>query len=220
MSPAAQKLIVKILKRNGILTENSFNKHSETIWTCTDDAWETWKYHKKWQFQFQKVDTEYLDKAQRGFLKIDDLWASFGGFSLFAALHSVRLWSNQQGFCSITLRDFYCYAADTYDFIGDWQYLGHWKKNNVLVSKLEAGVNEVYHNRNNHPSSSNIKSISTSTTHDLGEMYEFYFCVRNEHYNRDRERHGNGGEMIIWTGPTAYSLAEKEFTFHLGIGEF
>ena len=42
-------------------------------------------------------------------------------------------------------------------------------------------------------------------------------CLRL--YNRYRERHGKGGEMIVWTGPTTYPLAEQEFTFHIGIGE-
>jgi hypothetical protein len=217
MSPAAQRLIVNILKRNGVLTENSFNVHREKNWTCSDDAWETWKYHRQWQFQRQAIDIGYLEKAQRGFSKIDDLWAAFGGFSLFAALHSVRLYSPMQGYCSITLRDFYCYAADTYDFIDDWQYLGHWNKNGVQVSKWEAGMSEKFHNRDNTPAPEN--NISR-TMHQLGEMYDLYFCVRNEHYNRYRERHGKGGDMIVWTGPTTYPLAEQEFTFHIGLGEF
>lgn len=208
LSPNAKAAIIRKLKESGKLTEKVFQRgfgadFSSDRSLITKNRRE---FHEKWQFQVIPVDIAVHQQAARYMAGSDDLWAAFGGFSLYAALGDVTLYSPSKGWCAITLDNFVCYAIDTYEFIGDNQYLGHWNKNDIKVVPA-AVVND---------STNNVSPpVIRKSSAELKKLYELYFCVRNEHFNQYRKMFGKGGDMLVWTKPALYKLGGEDFTFYV-----
>lgn len=207
MLPPSRNVLTKILNREGAFNGNPFKrgikqKFKANMSLINSDRRE---YHKRFQFQRVEVDTGVQDQANIYFSGSDDLWASFGGFSFYAGICDVTLYGISDEVCAVTLENFITYAIDSYDFIDDGQYLGHWNKHDVKV------VAKSMLQQTNMPSPAPVRKSRL----DLQSMYNLFFCVKNGHFNKYRKKFGKGGDMFVWTQPALYSLGGQEFTFYV-----
>ncbi|TQV62097.1 MAG: hypothetical protein FNT15_07940 [Sulfurovum sp.] len=209
---SAIRNIVKILLRDGILTDSSFKQGVYSRYETPNDM-RMWNYHRKFQFQFESIDQELDQTKFANIDNMDDLWASFGGFSLYAGIKNIEIYAPTNDYCEITIPNFKCYGADSYEFSGDNQYLGHWNKKGLRTKSADAGIAIFNQNGNNTNDPSFMHTLGYARFQDA---YDVYFCVRNEHYNRYREKYGKGGEMIVWTQPNIIPI--KNFIFRITKG--
>lgn len=139
-------------------------------------------YHRQWQFQRAPIDVDQSEKAEAFAFGIDDLFATFGGFNLNAAVDQIEVKPLQDGGILVSIQKIAIYARDTYDFIEPSQYLGHWNKDDMTTVPLHHAAD-----------------AADYPVIPVGNPKSIFFCVRNRHYQQWRKKYGKGGDMLIFT---------------------
>ncbi|GAA0315829.1 DUF6402 family protein [Psychrobacter aestuarii] len=165
------------------------------------------KFHKKYQFQFYTIDKGIISQTNTYIsnnYEIDDLWATFGSFAIYAAIGDYTIIPETNGY-RVIIDSFICYAIDSYDFIikggNPDDYLGHWNKENfdfnVLIKDKENNINTHRHSR-------------------TGEYYSTFipekilYPVFNRHYQEYRKLYNKGQDMVVWTEITEITMRNME----------
>lgn len=195
------------------------------------------RFHIDWQIQFQAISTaNTLDG-----LYMTDLTGTLGNFNIYAAIGIVEV-STQKFFrydnkektktycidATATITHVYAYLKDNYSFNdkndGNSQYLGHWNKNNMILS-YTATVSDLVDGKKIHTRMGSDPITDTKINWDYipgkaidkpvdkrtGVVRKFiekdvYWPVYNRTYNEWREKHNRGGDFMIYSKPQLYKL--------------
>ncbi|NYH20185.1 hypothetical protein GGD41_007413 [Paraburkholderia bryophila] len=195
------------------------------------------RFHMDWQFQIVNVSS-YDTLTSR--LGMTDLTATLANFGIYAAIghveaHEDRYYKYNRGektrtYCmdaQIKVTHIYVYVKDNYSFNdldGNSQYLGHWNKRGVILTK-GALVSELVNGRKFHTRFGNSPETETNfnwkylfdrpldkpvdkRTGLIGKFMErdVYWPVYNSTYNRWREKHNRGGDFMIYSKPRYIKL--------------
>lgn len=230
LTERGKKRVIQTLIDNHKLKENSFQKgYVEDHSTASNirNVADCKQLHKYWQTQYKGFDTDEISKVPHFFKAkaqaMDDLWAAFAGCSTYAALGDFSLVGQAGDYCLVTIESFYFYFIDTYEFIGDEQYLGHWNKNGVIVDASYINQNPFSTNENRVEGTDSRRHPVFLNKNEYFKASELYFCVRNAHFNQYRKKYGKGGDMIVWSKPhkikldipkkyTTFAISKREFT--------
>ncbi len=151
-------------------------------------------FHKNWQFQLVRIDTSFNDLMERYLAGPDDLYAALGGFEMAAAIAEVTVTPMSSNNYLVTIPRIVIYARDTYDFNDDKggsQYLGHWNHHDLDIS-LGAYLD-------NYDDSPLVHYSGDKPTKE-----NTYFCVRNKHFRKWREKYGKGGDMLVFSNGQSF----------------
>ncbi len=187
-SPKARLELLKSIKR-----ANLFTNQNETFGDLSKPP--IWQ-HKRWQFNYFKVDVDPDDRFFVYMGELDDLFGALAGFGVYvAAAGTVTPITKEVGAgkerkvlltgYEVTIPQVLVYARDTYDFIGD-QYLGHWSKTGP---KVEA----------DYFTADKFERLKPSDYQLYYEDGEIKFPVGNWNFNDYRARHKKGGDLLIFT---------------------
>lgn len=195
------------------------------------------QFHIDWQIQFQAISTfNTLDGRS-----LTDLTATLGSFNIYAAIGVVEVAvekfyryddkARTKTFCAdatAAITSIYTYLKDNYSFNdkndGNSQYLGHWNKNDMILS-YPAIVSELVDDKKIHTNMGSTPITETKINWDYlpggqidkpvdkrtGVVRKFmekdvYWPVYNSSYNEWREKHGRGGDFMIYSRPTIHKL--------------
>ncbi|WP_234193539.1 DUF6402 family protein [Pseudacidovorax sp. NFM-22] len=152
-------------------------------------------YHKKFQFQFASVNAtwgqriaSFLDRSLVADGVPDDLTGALGSFNLYAA---VKFASFQLYPASAVLHEVFVYVRDPYEF-SDEQYLGHWNSEHVAV----VPAHQVAGGWLKYP-------VVQGNPHAKDAVL---YPVTNADYRAWRQKHGRGGDFLIYTKPLSVRL--------------
>lgn len=195
------------------------------------------QFHTDWQIQFQAISTiNTLDGSS-----LTDLTATLGSFNIYAAIGVVEVTvekfykyddkARTKTFCAdatASITSLYTYLKDNYSFNdkndGNSQYLGHWNKNDTILS-YPAIVSELVDGKKIHTHMGNTPITETRFNWDYlpggqidkpvdkrtGMVRKFmekdvYWPVYNSSYNEWREKHSRGGDFMIYSTPKIHKL--------------
>ncbi|MBX8469981.1 hypothetical protein K5E37_13100 [Pseudomonas sp. RIT778] len=129
---------------------------------------------------------------------LDDVYGALGTFVVKVAATRFRTIQNDHGFPAIEIEQVGLYVRDTYDFLnaGDDQLLGYWSPEGVI----RPGP---------------IDYFTEPAVIEKGGVD--YYKVTNGHFNKYRQLHGKGGDMMIYTTVKFYDVS---FMIHLGPIDF
>jgi len=146
------------------------------------------------QFNLRPVSTSKWDQATD---ELDDVYGALGGFAIKLAATKITTVAQKGAQSTIFIDEIGMYLRDTYDFNnkGGDQFLGYWNYDGVLYSRVATGTGVV---------------ASAKTIYWLDGKY---FRVTNNSYNEWREKHGKGGDFLIFS--TVRKLPVK-IEIHIG----
>ncbi|WP_454726061.1 MULTISPECIES: DUF6402 family protein [Cupriavidus] len=178
------------------------------------DAWEACHgdfslYHKSFQFQFNRVDSDNKGKFLM-FVKgsifpngvlMDDLYGSLGAFSFYAALDGFYYDRISRTRTRLIVKEVSVYMKDVFTFhdrtdktlgvIGSGtQYLGHWNKTGFIIVPADTVAGEV---------SKADWVMSPVARWGILSQDMVYHPVRNKDYRDWQLRHGQGGDLILFS---------------------
>jgi hypothetical protein len=132
---AIQGIIKKNLSKADLMKGGTFTPWKDAGQKLSED------YHRKWQFQYEAVDSSLGGKALKlsptindgefQFTVADELYAALGTFGLYAAIAEIKITPKGTRFF-VDVTKVIIYARDTYDYLGP-QYLGHWNEDGLRV---------------------------------------------------------------------------------------
>ncbi len=157
-------------------------------------------FHKNWQFQYADIDVSPNDKLARYLSGTDDLYAALGAFEMAAAIAEVTVTPMSSNNYLVTIPRIVIYARDTYDFNDDKggsQYLGHWNHHDLDIS-LGAYLD-------NYDDSPLVHYSGDKPTKE-----NTYFCVRNKHFRKWREKYGKGGDMLVFSNGQSFKPTSSQ----------
>ncbi|MES2529854.1 MAG: DUF6402 family protein [Pseudomonadota bacterium] len=151
------------------------------------------QYHKKFQFQFQPVNSsigqkfsEFMRQEATGLGIPDDLTGALGAFNFYAAVRCAWFDRSARGSVVAVVTHISVYVRDAYEFSGD-QYLGHWNARHIAIVPAHQAVGGGGHSEwLRQP----IKD---------GKEGDFFYPVTNADYRDWRQSHRQGGDFIIYT---------------------
>ena len=204
-------IIIKKLQDSGILKKDMFfNRQTYELsssYPTIVKASDMKEFHKNWQFQHVKIDSNITSQATTYMAKgIDDLWATFGSCAVYAGIGDYRI-SKFYGIeqYEIEIKSIICYVVDSYDFIvteKDDDYLGHWNKTSFDFHTPFSIRNQIYDKAEKLP--------HKGLTQVKVNYEELLYPVFNHHYQAYRKKMGKGRDMVIWTKPYKIVLNEAE----------
>ncbi|MDA7014167.1 DUF6402 family protein [Pseudomonas cerasi] len=195
------------------------------------------QFHIDWQIQFQAISTRNTLDG----LSLTDLTATLGNFNIYAAIGMVEVAVEKfyryddkgrtKTFCAeatATITSVYTYLKDNYSFNdkndGNSQYLGHWNKNDMILS-YSAVVSDLVDGKKIHTNMGSAPIAETKVNWDYlpggqidkpvdkrtGVVRKFmekdvYWPVYNSSYSEWREKHGRGGDFMIYSRPEIHKL--------------
>ncbi|WP_192873879.1 MULTISPECIES: DUF6402 family protein [Pseudomonas] len=226
----------KILKR----VKNKFDESRSAANLSFDTApWigDIRQFHIDWQIQFQAISTSNTLDG----LSLTDLTATLGSFNIYAAIGVVEVavekfykyddQARTKTFCvdaTAAITCVYTYLKDNYSFNdkndGSSQYLGHWNKNDMILSYF-AVVSDLVDGKKIHTRMGSTPITETKINWDYlpggqldkpvdkrtGLVRKFmekdvYWPVYNSSYSEWREKHGRGGDFMIYSRPKIHKL--------------
>jgi hypothetical protein len=157
------------------------------------------KLHNKFQFQFVKVDTTALEKANQFFGAIlhygkpDDLAGALGGFAIYAAVAEAWFKPAFFGGIDVEVTKVAIYVKNPYSFYDDAteggsQYLGHWNRDGICL------VPEGYVAQR-----ANWGSWSNYIIQPDGPYGRTFWPVHNSDFRRWQNAHNAGGDMVLFS---------------------
>ncbi|MBS0351797.1 MAG: hypothetical protein JSR33_11560, partial [Proteobacteria bacterium] len=157
-------------------------------------------FHHRWQFQLIRIGKSLGDLTARYLSGADDLYAALGTFEMAAAIAEVTVTPMNGNSYLVTIPRIVIYARDTYDFNDDKgcsQYLGHWNHHDLDIS-LEAYLDDqddlpLVHYSGDKPTKENT-----------------YFCVRNKHFRKWREKSGKGGDRLVFSNGQSFKPTSSQ----------
>ncbi len=203
----AQKKLFKYLKREEVFSSSNFKNDltsysANSDYRSIDNAKKIKSFHNNWQFQFQRINSTFNEQVGtyiKNRFELDDLWAAFGSFAIYAGVGDYKIVeSADKNYFIVTLESIVCYAVDSYDFIvktGN-DYLGHWNKNDVHC----------------HPFNPKIRGLNYSYYHGASKPIGNFnpnnltYPVFNSHYEAYRKKLAKGRDMVIWSKPHVLDL--------------
>lgn len=146
------------------------------------------------QFNLRPVSTSKWDQATDD---LDDVYGALGGFAIKLAATKISTVVQEGAQSTIFIDEVGMYFRDTYEFNnkGGDQFLGYWNYGGVLSSRAATATGVI---------------VSAKTIYWLGGKY---FRVTNNSYNEWREKHGKGGDFVIFS--TVRKLPVK-IEIHIG----
>jgi hypothetical protein len=195
------------------------------------------QFHIDWQIQFQAISTSNTLDG----LSLTDLTATLGNFNIYAAIGVVEVavekfykyddQARTKTFCvdaTAAITCVYTYLKDNYSFNdkneGNSQYLGHWNKNDMILS-YPAVVSDLVDGKKIHTRMGSTPITETKINWDYlpggqidkpvdkrtGLVRKFmekdvYWPVYNSSYSEWREKHGRGGDFMIYSRPKIHKL--------------
>lgn len=210
ISSGTKNIIVKYLNREKAFKNRIFK--GESNYLNINSVADLKELHRDWQFQRQPIDSSTIDKVNTYYdngSKIDDLWATFGSFSVYAAIGQYTVVPEPEKSQYVVYIDsIVCYAIDSYDFIvteDSDDYLGHWNKEKMdfykydyLKSLLGSNEDKVY--------GVNLKTPQRGRTIGNFTANDLLFSVYNRHYKAYRNKKKHGRDMIVWTEPKLVNI--------------
>lgn len=212
---ATKKLILKYLIRDGAFKDNNYKTKSyfasKSNYKELSSINKIKDFHDLWQIQLHRIDSGIAEKARTflgNALEIDDLWAAFGSFTIYAGIGDYQIVLQNSGYYTIIIESIICYAVDSYDFIVTSKsddYLGHWNRNQFDFSYADFVINQIK------PKSTASVEGSSIVTHSFGtsgtiDTSKISFPIYNRHYQSYRKKYGKGKDMIVWTQPIILKL--------------
>ncbi|MFT3847714.1 MAG: DUF6402 family protein [Propionivibrio sp.] len=228
----AKKKIIEQIKKK-FIEQNSVSLSFDTTPFISDLR----QFHIDWQMQFQTISTSNTLDG----LYMTDLTGTLGNFNIYAAIGIVEVNAEKffkydknagtKSYCidaTATITHIYAYLKDNYSFNdkndGNSQYLGHWNRNNMILS-YSAAVSDLVDGRKIHTNMGSDPMTETRINWDYipgrqidkpvdkrtGMVRKFiekdvYWPVYNRSYNEWRERHNRGGDFMIYSKPQLYKL--------------
>nr|WP_257030304.1 DUF6402 family protein [Paraburkholderia bryophila] len=194
-------------------------------------------FHMDWQFQIVNISS-YDTLTNR--LGMTDLTAALANFGIYAAIGRVEVGGDRyykydrsartKTYCmdaQIKVTHVYVYVKDNYSFNdsdGNSQYLGHWNKRGVVLTK-GALISELINGGRFHTSFGDsletkinfnwkylfYKPLDKPIDKRTGLIGKFmkrdvYWPVYNSTYNRWREKHNRGGDFMVYSMPKYVKL--------------
>ncbi|WP_458762009.1 DUF6402 family protein [Cupriavidus basilensis] len=178
------------------------------------DAWDLCdgnfnRYHKEFQFQLNRVDSENTDKflmflkgaAMPNGLLMDDLYGSLGAFSFYAALNGFYFDQASHGRTRLMIKEISFYMKDVFTFHDrtakkssliptGTQYLGHWNNTGFIIVPAATMLGEVTEVDWVMRPVAKGGIISDKTV---------YYPVRNKDYRAWQLQHNQGGDLILYS---------------------
>ena len=235
----AKKKIARQLK-NTFVSKGAVESLLDTTAFVNDER----KFHIDWQFQFQEIPTSAtldgllltdLTAALGNF----NLYTAIGKAEISAEKYfQYDQQRKTKTYCAdavAAVTHIYVYLKDNYSFNdkndGNSQYLGHWNKRDMILS-YRAAVSDLIDGKKIHTQMGN--SAITETTINwsylpgdpldkpvdkrpgIGKLLDknVYYPVYNRSYNEWREKHGRGGDFMIYSRPQLIKL-NKPIRFKL-----
>ncbi len=228
----AKKIITAQVKHKFII-QKSTNLSFQTANLLNDIR----QFHIDWQIQFQAISSSNTLDG----LYMTDLTGSLANFNLYAAIGHVDVSSEKyfrydrknkiKTYCidsTATITHVYAYLKDNYSFNdkndGNSQYLGHWNKNDMILS-YTATVSDLVDGKKIHTNMGSSPITETKINWDnlpgrpidkpvdkrKGMVRKFvekdvYWPVYNKSYNEWREKHQKGGDFLLYSKPQLYKL--------------
>ena len=195
------------------------------------------QFHIDWQIQFQTISTSNTLDG----LYMTDLTGVLGNFNIYVAIGHVEVNTEKyfkydkvartKKYCidaTATITHIYAYLKDDYSFNdkndGNSQYLGHWNKNNIILS-YAAAVSDLIDGKKIHTNMGNSPIVETKINWDYlpgkaiekpvdkrtGVVRKFlekdvYWPIYNKSYNEWREQNNRGGDFMIYSKPQLFKL--------------
>lgn len=195
------------------------------------------RFHMDWQFQVANISS-YDTLTSR--LGMTDLTAALANFGIYAAIGHVEVRGDRyykydrsaktKTYCmdaQIKVTHVYVYLKDNYSFNdpdGNSQYLGHWNKRGMILTK-GALISELVNGKRfqtrfgDSPETeinfnwkyffdNPLDKPVDKRTGLIGKFMErdVYWPVYNSTYNRWREKHDRGGDFMIYSRPKYIKL--------------
>ena len=228
----AKKKIIEQIKKK-FIEQNSLALSFDTTPHINDLR----QFHVDWQIQFQAISTSNTLDG----LYMTDLTGTLGNFNIYAAIGTVEVSTEKffkydksaksKAYCidaTATITHAYVYLKDNYSFNdkrdGNSQYLGHWNKNNMILS-YSAAVSDLVDGKKIHTNMGSHLITKTKINWDYipgkqidkpvdkrtGMVRKFiekdvYWPVYNKSYNEWREKHNWGRDFMIYSKPQLYKL--------------
>lgn len=173
------------------------NRHDVLGWNVAQSDF--LEYHQKFQFQRSPVNatwgqrmSEYLVRAETAGGVPDDLTGALGSFNFYAAVRYAYFDHSKR---QAVVTDVSVYVRDPYEFSDD-QYLGHWSASHVAVvpaHQLAAGSGWLAY------------PVVDGNIHEKDNVL---YPVTNGDYRKWRQKHGRGGDFMIYTDRVSVRLAQ------------
>jgi len=180
--------------------------YTDTWKACNEDIN---RYHKEFQFQFNRVDSENADKF-RMFLKgvaapnglfMDDLYGSLGAFSFNVALDGFfyqRVGPTRTRLAiekiSVYMRDVFTFHDRAGKALGvlpsGTQYLGHWNKTGFILIPGAIAAGEI--------STADWLMYPVARGGVISDS-TVYYPVRNKDYREWQLKHKQGGDLVLYS---------------------
>lgn len=209
----SKPVIIESLNLNNAFSHSNLPKLKTTVYGSSNyksiaNGNDCQVLHRDWQIQFKKINASNFSKGVTfvAELGIDDLWATFGSFAVYAAIGDYSITALSDELLQITIKSIVCYMVDSYDFMSvPDDYLGHWNKNDFEF-------NIVFKNSvNNLPNYANPRTGQVLTSVDPDDLL---FPVFNHHYQQYRKKYNKGRDMTVWSKPHKINISHMEEGYH------
>ncbi len=235
----ARKSLINIFQKFMLRRHHLFVGRLDALAICKSDVQLLHQY-----FQFQRINISIPDVLGRPTMIMNDLAASLGNFSLFAAVANAEI-SNarynrydtdpwrQCTHTKVSITHIYVYAKDSYSFNDEdaekiSQYLGHWNRRGVILA-VDAVTAELfskvaakrYHYEKGNEPRLYLKPAppdldrAIDSGHRLSEA-EVFYPLRNQHFQSWRDLKGRGGDFLIYSN---LKLIKLDRSIELDLGE-
>ena len=153
------------------------------------------RFHKDFQFQLidvnaswsERIAVQMIEEASNNGVP-DDLTGALGAFNFYAAVTEATF-NHQAGTATVTRVAIY--VKDHYTFVTNQgkasQYLGHWNKSHVAIQHLHAAA-----------MAANTELWDAPVRIGKGAD-NIYYPVRNNDFRTWQQKHGRGGDFIIYS---------------------
>jgi hypothetical protein len=185
------------------------------------------QFHIDWQFQLASIsDWDTFDNFTP-----TDLTGALANFNIYTAIGNVEI-AGEKYYRYEKAGNFYClnavgkithvyvYIKDNYSFNGT-QYLGHWNRHGVIIAPGPA-IRRAGSSSPKRDTDIDIWVKSVDKPVDIrkslfGKFKEpdVFYPVYNADYNRWRDKHGRGGDFMIYSNPV-YLKLKKPVELKLG----
>jgi hypothetical protein len=210
------------------LTENLPSRRSFKL--SIEPSVDLRQFHLRWHFQRTPIPQESTLHSNRA---LTDLTGALANFNIYAAVAKADILCDKyftydnkkklKTLCfdpSITVTHLFAYLKDNYSFsdVKDAeksQYLGHWNKTGVIITP-----GGFFHSRSGYASvdrseihllylTSDGLDFIVDTRKSFFQKHreaDIYFPIHNRTYSDWREKHGRGGDFMIYSKPVIVQL--------------
>jgi len=208
---------IKVLKpkvKEQIKKSFAQNPHSPSFSTAPFLA-DLQKFHSDWHYQSRGIDN--FDGQGDGIQLITDFTGSLGRCAIYAAIGYVSVSGQRynvydnakytKSFCLepvVRVTHIYVYIRDVFEF-NDWQYLGHWNKTGMILAP-DGTLGFLGHAPFVGPSGAKPLPVDTRPTGRKLLEENVYWSVHNSDFQKWREKHGKGGDFVVFSKPVLMEL--------------